>query len=290
MDARNTYHFLASGQQALPSTRRATSGPAPNVFSSGNLKLDLLHNFFLECGARANKIRVYEMVDDPTARACVGFLLVRGGVHIVAYAKALEKLTGVDVGKLLPIPDISNKRFPEAAEHEAQGLHRILYRFSPDDYPRAGEIWNGPHPEDGSDLEVQEGAPGGIRPARPGRRAAADGARRTRHRPRDVSRRRQQAVSRAGTEAETERNGRDRESAHAAREGLPCQEVTRSHSRCFLLLWGSNAELISCTLRCVAAADCERGMCTQRRVKRRWGRAAGYDGLGRFRLDRSESD
>ena len=86
-----------------------------NVFSSGNLKLDLLHNFFLECGARAGKIRVYETVDDPTARACVGFLLVRGGVHIVAYAKALEKLTGVDVGKLLPIPDISNKRFPEAA-------------------------------------------------------------------------------------------------------------------------------------------------------------------------------
>ena len=54
-------------------------------------------------------------MDDPTARECVGFLLVRGGVHIVAYAKALEKLTGVDVGKLLPIPDISNKRFPEAA-------------------------------------------------------------------------------------------------------------------------------------------------------------------------------
>ncbi len=90
------------------------------MFSSGNLKLDLLHNFFLECGARAGKIRVYETVDDPTARACVGFLLVRGGVHIVAYAKALEKLTGVDVGKLLPIPDISNKRFPEAAKHEAR--------------------------------------------------------------------------------------------------------------------------------------------------------------------------
>ena len=102
-----------------------------NVFSSGNLKLDLLHNFFLECGARANKIRVYEMVDDPTARAMVGFLLVRGGVHIVAYAKALEKLTGVDVGKLLPIPDISNKRFPEATQARGRGLHRILYPLQP---------------------------------------------------------------------------------------------------------------------------------------------------------------
>jgi Mn-containing catalase len=163
-DARNTYHFLASGQQALPMDSQGTFWTGANVFSSGNLKLDLLHNFFLECGARAGKIRVYETVDDATARACVGFLLVRGGVHIVAYAKALEKLTGVDVGKLLPIPDISNKRFPEAAKHEARGLHRILYQFSPEDYPRAGEIWNGQHPEDGSELEVQVGGPEGFDP------------------------------------------------------------------------------------------------------------------------------
>jgi manganese catalase len=84
------------------------------VFSSGNLKLDLLHNFFLEYGARANKIRVYEMVDDPCAREMVGYLLVRGGVHIVTYAKAIQALSGVEIGKLLPIPDISNKQFPEA--------------------------------------------------------------------------------------------------------------------------------------------------------------------------------
>lgn len=135
-----------------------------HVFSSGNLKLDLLHNFFLECGARAGKIRVYETVEDATARACVGFLLVRGGVHIVAYAKALERLTGVDVGKLLPIPDISNKRFPEAAVHEAKGLHRILYQFNPEDYPRVGEIWNGEHPEDGKELEVVSEVPEGFTP------------------------------------------------------------------------------------------------------------------------------
>jgi Mn-containing catalase len=135
-----------------------------NVFSSGNLKLDLLHNFFLECGARANKIRVYEMVDDPVAREMVGYLLVRGGVHIVAYAKALEKLTGVDVGKLLPIPDISNKKFPEARKHEAKGLHQILYRFSPEDYTQVGQIWNGPHPEDGSPLEVKDAIPEGFTP------------------------------------------------------------------------------------------------------------------------------
>ena len=134
------------------------------VTSTGNLKMDLLHNFFLECGARANKIRVYEMVDDPTSRAMLGYLLVRGGVHIVAYAKALEKLTGVDVGKLLPIPDISNKRFPEAKQHEDRGLHQILYRFSPNDYTRMGEIWNGAHPEDGSPLRVEDGPPEGFDP------------------------------------------------------------------------------------------------------------------------------
>jgi Mn-containing catalase len=162
VSARNTYHYIASGQQALPMDSQGNFWTGQHVFSSGNLKLDLLHNFFLECGARGNKIRVYEMVKDPTARAMVGFLLVRGGVHIVAYAKALEKLSGVPVGKLLPIPDISNQRFPEAKKHEDKGLHRILFRFSPDDYRRVGEIWTGEHPEDGSELLVQDGPPEGA--------------------------------------------------------------------------------------------------------------------------------
>ena len=163
-DARNSYHFLATAQQALCGDSQGNFWTGQNVFSSGNLKLDLLHNFFLECGARANKIRVYEMAREPTARALTGFLLVRGGVHIVAYAKALEKLSGVAVGKLLPIPDISNKRFPESKKHEDRGLHRILYRFSPDDYRRVGEIWNGEYPEDGQELQVKDGPPEGAAP------------------------------------------------------------------------------------------------------------------------------
>jgi Mn-containing catalase len=163
-DARNSYHYIATGQQAFCGDSQGNFWTGQNVFSSGNLKLDLLHNFVLECGARANKIRVYEMAKEPTARALTGFLLVRGGVHIVAYAKALEKLSGVAVGKLLPIPDISNKRFPESARHEAKGLHRILYRFSPDDYRQLAEIWNGPHPEDNQELEVQDGPPEGAAP------------------------------------------------------------------------------------------------------------------------------
>jgi Mn-containing catalase len=163
-DARNSYHFLASGQAALPFDSMGNAWTGQYVFSSGNLKLDLLHNFFLECGARANKIRAYEMVDDPTARAMVGYLLVRGGVHVVAYARALEKLTGADLGKLFPIPDISNKQFPEARKLEEQGLHQIMFRFSPSDYGRIGEVWNGPHPEDGSELRVENAIPEGAPP------------------------------------------------------------------------------------------------------------------------------
>jgi Mn-containing catalase len=168
VDARNHYHFIASGQTALPVDSHGNPWNGSYVFSSGNLKLDLLHNFFLECGARANKIRVYEMVDDPVARQMVGYLLVRGGTHIVAYAKALEALTGVDVGKLLPIPDISNKRFPEAQKWEAKGLHKVMYRMSPGDYREISQIWRGPHPEDGSELQVVDGPPeGGEIPEHP---------------------------------------------------------------------------------------------------------------------------
>lgn len=163
-DWRYAYHAIATGQQAMCADSHGRPWSGDNVFCSGNLKLDLLHNFFLECGARANKIRVYEMTDNPTARAMVGFLLVRGGVHVVAYAKALEKLSGVPVGKLLPIPDISNKKFPESARHEATGEHLRLYRFSPDDYKRVGEIWNGPHPEDGQMVQVIDGPPEGAVP------------------------------------------------------------------------------------------------------------------------------
>ena len=162
VSARNSDHFLNSGQAALPVDSMGRPWTGDNVFSSGNLKLDMLHNFFLECGARANKIRVYETTDDPTARAAVGFLLVRGGVHIVAYAKALEKISGVNVGKLLPIPDISNKRFPEARKHEERGMHQVLFRWSMEDFRQIEQIWNGNHPEDGLPLVVEDGIPEGV--------------------------------------------------------------------------------------------------------------------------------
>ena len=38
------------------------------VFNSGNLILDLLHNFFLENGARTAKLRAYQLTTNPAAR------------------------------------------------------------------------------------------------------------------------------------------------------------------------------------------------------------------------------
>ncbi len=161
-NTRNTDHFLNSAQTALPQDSMGRFWTGQNVFSSGNLKLDLLHNFFLECGARAGKSRAYESTDDPCARAAIGYLLVRGGVHVVAYAKALEVLTGTKVSGLLPIPDVSNHKFPEARKlEEEQGLHTIMYHQSKD-YTQLAKIWNGPHPEDGKPLVVTDEMPKGY--------------------------------------------------------------------------------------------------------------------------------
>ena len=162
VDARNAYHFLNSGQTALPMDSMGSFWTGQHVFSSGNLRLDLLHNFFLECGAHAGKMRVYEMVTDPCARTMIGYLLVRGGVHVVAYAKALEVLTGADVTKLIPIPDLSNDAFPEAKKFMDEKLHLKILTFNEDKaYDKAALIRNGTHPEDGQPLECISGAPEG---------------------------------------------------------------------------------------------------------------------------------
>jgi len=132
------------------------------VFSSGDLVEDLTHNYFLETGARNGKLRVYEMCSHPAARALTGYLLVRGGVHQVAYARALEKLTGADLTKLFPSPRIPTSKIPECQPHIEKGLHRTLYRFSPKDYQEIVAVWNGPHPETGEDLIVEQGPPEGA--------------------------------------------------------------------------------------------------------------------------------
>ena len=144
----NPQHFLAGGQGALPQDSNGRPWNGDYVFSSGDLVEDLTHNFFLETGARNNKLKVYEMVEHPAARALTGYLLVRGGVHQVAYARALENLTGADLMKLFPTPRIPTEKIPECKPHIKRGEHLRLYRFSPDDYRELAAVFNGPHPGD----------------------------------------------------------------------------------------------------------------------------------------------
>jgi Mn-containing catalase len=131
------------------------------IFNSGNLVLDPLHNFFLECGARTVKLRVYEMTKNPAARRMLGYLFTRGGVHAHAYALALEKLTGVQMKKMLPIPKIADAEIPESKPFMAEGSHRRLYRFSPEDYKEVAAIWQGEALDGSGPLEVIDGPPAG---------------------------------------------------------------------------------------------------------------------------------
>lgn len=153
------HHWISSGLGALPVNSLGQGWNGEYVFNSGDLVLDLLHNFFLENGARMAKIRVYEATDHPIARRMLGYLFVRGGVHALAYAKALEQLTGADVKKMLPIPKLPDADFAEARPYVERGLHARLYRFSPDDFRDLAAVWNGEHPFDGAPLEVRDGLP-----------------------------------------------------------------------------------------------------------------------------------
>ena len=158
----NPHHFLAGGQGALPQNSQGRPWTGDYVFSSGDLVEDLTHNFFLETGARNNKLKVHEMVEHPAARALTGYLLVRGGVHQVAYARAVERLTGADLTKLFPTPRIPTEKIPECKPHIERGDHLRLYRFSPKDYLELSAVFNGPHPETGEDLVVIDEAPEGV--------------------------------------------------------------------------------------------------------------------------------
>lgn len=172
-DVRNVAHWISGGGNTLVMGAMGEHWNGDYVFTSGNLILDLLHNFFLEVAARTHKLRVYEMTDNPVAREMIGYLLVRGGVHAAAYGKALETLTGVEVNKMLPIPNIPNEKIPEARKFMDRGYHRNLYRFSLQDYQDLGLIWRGASPEDGSEVVVVDGPPEGGALVDGGHEAAA---------------------------------------------------------------------------------------------------------------------
>jgi Mn-containing catalase len=168
----NPHHTIAGGRGALPQNSQGRPWNGDFVFSSGDLIEDLTHNFFLETGARNNKLKVYEMVEHSAARALTGYLLVRGGVHQVAYARALERLTGADLMKLFPSPRIPTEKIPECQPHIERKEHLKLYRFSEQAFQEVAAVFNGPHPETGEELTIAdvphpEGAPAHDLPPQP---------------------------------------------------------------------------------------------------------------------------
>ncbi len=158
---RNTHHTIVGGggHQVMDSMGHFWTGQ--HVFSSGNLVADLLHNFFLETGARMHKHRCYQMTESSAGRDVIGYLMVRGGVHQAAYAMALRKITGVEVTKMLPTPNIDDAKIPEARKWQAMGNHRELYTFNNQgEYSDVKGVWSGVADwADGQPLEVKEGVP-----------------------------------------------------------------------------------------------------------------------------------
>ena len=138
------------------------------------------------------------MVEHPAARALTGYLLVRGGVHQVAYARALERLTGADLMKLFPSPRIPTDKIPECQPHIERGEHLKLYRFSPRRLP-------------GARRGLQRPASRDRRGARRRRRAASRG--RARARP---------AAAAGGVRARLRTGGDRRDRAEAPQEGRAC--------------------------------------------------------------------
>ena len=162
-DIRLASAFLSNAGGAMPVDGNGASWNRDFVTTTGNVVIDLLHNFHLECGARIHKLRVYETLKDPTGREICGYLLVRGSVHAHAYALALKKITGVSIEKMLPTPNIPLGNIPECQKYLQDGSHRRLYTFSPEDYTNISSIWNeSALPDDPpGELEVVEGMPDG---------------------------------------------------------------------------------------------------------------------------------
>ena len=164
-DIRLAGGFFSNAGGAMPMNSNGASWNMDFVTTTGNVVVDLLHNFHLECGARLHKLRVYESLTDPTGREVCGYLLVRGSVHAHAYALAIKQITGVEIEKMLPTPNIDLDQIPECQKYLAEGSHRRLYTFSPNDYGEIAGIWgNGEMALPGDpagELEVVEGMPDG---------------------------------------------------------------------------------------------------------------------------------
>ena len=109
--------------------------------------------------------------DDPLLSSFISYpdaqlarLIFHELAHQVAYARAVENLTGANLMKLFPAPRIPTDKIPECRPHIERGDHVRLYRFSPSDYLELAAVFNGPHPETGEELTVVDEAPAGELP------------------------------------------------------------------------------------------------------------------------------
>ncbi len=147
----------------------ATTWSGSYVYNSGNLVLDLLYNLMLEATGRLQKCRLYEMINNKTARSTISYLIVRDHAHENAYAKALETL-GVSWGKVLPIPNFDVTRYPEVKKLMDQGLQNQQHHWRLDGSEMA-KIFKGPSPSKDGELmttpKPPDGAPIPANPERP---------------------------------------------------------------------------------------------------------------------------
>ena len=166
-DIRLAAAFLSNGGGATPVNSNGASWNIDFVTTTGNVVIDLLHNFHLECGARLHKLRVYETMTEPTGREVCGYLLVRGSVHAHAYALALKKITGVEIEKMLPTPEHQPRQDPRMPEVPGRGLTPPPLSLQPGRLQEIAGIWgNGEVALPGDppgELEVVDGMPEGGR-------------------------------------------------------------------------------------------------------------------------------
>ena len=191
-------------------TPTASPGTATTSLRLGDLVEDLTHNFFLETGARNNKLKVYEMVDHPAARALTGYLLVRGGVHQVAYARAHREPDRRRPDEAVPVaadPDRQDPRVPAAPRtgRAPEALPLLPGRLS-----RARRRLQRHAPRDGrARSRSSTTPPEGVPAYRPARAAGASSRPTTRPRRSPRSRRKLRERGRPVRRADRHRGQRD---------------------------------------------------------------------------------
>lgn len=160
MSNSNIHHYLVGAQGSLPVDSAGNPWTGAYVNNSGNLALDLLNNVMVEATGRLQKCRIYEMTDNPTARATISYLIVRDHAHQLVFAKALQAL-GVDAGSILPIPEFDTSKYPEVKELMDQGLHLRQHHFRLDE-SLLGEIFAGAAPDGSGELQLDDEPPKGA--------------------------------------------------------------------------------------------------------------------------------